>query len=213
MKKWLMLLLMGLLLFGVAGCGDDEPGETDDPNDEVELDPELPAEYAGMAEGDVFITSIGQSADLDTIWNLLSNVYDNDNEALEADVEMDALLEANQVEAGSVVLLVPGASSKGMGAAGTDQAAEENRAEAFAARAQAGEITIITMHTGGMQRRGVESDPLIEASMAESELTLITNGGNDDDFFSELAEEYDRPLYVYSGTAQLIPPLRTIFSR
>lgn len=213
MKKWLMVLLMGLFLFGVVGCKDDKPDDDDDPNDEIELDQELPAEFAGFAEGDIYITTIGQSADLDTVWNLLSNVYDNDNDALEAAVEKDVLLEANEVETGAVVVIVPGASSKGMGAAGTNQAQEENRADAFTARAEAGEITIIVMHTGGMQRRGVESDPLIEASMTESGLVLITNGGNEDDFFSDLAEENDLPLYVYSGAAQLIPPLRHIFSK
>jgi len=94
MKKWLMVLLMGLFLFGVVGCKDDEPADDDDPNDEIELDQELPAEFAGFAEGDIYITTIGQSADLDTVWNLLSNVYDNDNDALEAAIEKDVLLEA-----------------------------------------------------------------------------------------------------------------------
>jgi hypothetical protein len=215
MKKFIVLLIMGLFMFTIVACNNDDVDDPDNgDHEEDELNLVLAAEFENLiADRNVYLTTIGQSADLDTVWNLLQNIFDNDLAALEAVVSKVDLLGAETPEEGSLVLIVPGASSKGMGAAGTNQTQEENRANAFTARAVSKEIDIVIVHTGGMQRRGVESDPLITASSTSAMLMMIVNAGNTDRYFNNLSNTHDVPLYLYSGAANLIAPLRQLFNK
>jgi len=181
----------------------------------VNLNQPLAQEFENAIEGKhVYLTTIGQTADMDTVYNILEfYVYATAPTELAVDVTMDNLLMASEVPAGSIVIIVPGASSKGMGAAGTDQAAEQARAVAFSARAAAEEITVFVVHTGGSQRRGVESDPLITASSTSASLMLVIDTANSDGFFDGLAETYDTPVYYYSTATLLVPPFRQIFNK
>ncbi|MDD3957581.1 MAG: DUF6305 family protein [Candidatus Izemoplasmatales bacterium] len=174
----------------------------------------LPAEYSNMIEGrKVYLTTIGQTADIDTVFNIMLNIYGYDQDALEAVVTRNNMLTAASVEAGSLVIIVPGASSKGMGAAGTNQTIELQRASAFSSRAAAGEIDIVVVHTGGSVRRGVESDPLITASSTQAEFLLVVESANFDGFFDDIHTTYDVAVYLYSITAHLLPPFRQMFDK
>jgi hypothetical protein len=174
----------------------------------------LPAQYSNMIEGrNVYLTTIGQTADIDTVYNIMLNIYGYDQDALDAVVTRNNMLTAASVEPGSLVIIVPGASSKGMGAAGTNQTIEQQRATAFSSRAAAGEITVIVVHTGGNVRRGVESDPLITASSTQAEFLLVVESANFDGFFDDLGTTYDVAVYLYSITAHLLPPFRQMFDK
>jgi hypothetical protein len=180
----------------------------------VNLNQPLAAEFENVVEGKhVYLTTIGQTADMDTVFNIISMVYGTEFAELAAEVTMDNMLTAAEVPAGSIVIIVPGASSKGMGAAGTNQTLEQARAIAFSTRAAAEEITVFVVHTGGSQRRGVESDPLITASSTAASLLMVIDTANYDNFFDNLADTYDVPVYYYSAAVSLVPPFRQIFDK
>ncbi len=218
MKKLTMLLMATLFIFGLAACGGDDNGDDNgndngDNGNDVVLDQALEAAFEGIGtDRPVYLTTIGQTEDVDILWNVFGQVFDNTDERNET-VTRDSLLVAADVEAGALVLIAPGASSKGMGAAGVDQASEIARANAFTARAANEEITVILIHSGGMQRRGTLSDPMIEAVASEAALMLVLNSGNDDLFFNGLHDTLGAPLYLFSNNPSLVDPLKQLFDK
>lgn len=187
-----------------------KPEETGN-GDDVDL--VLPNNFNGLAnDKPVYITSIGQSGDLATLNTLLGHfVFGRENEAeFNAQVKNNSMLTAGEVPTGSIVILVPGASNKGLGAAGTNLANEKARAEAFNARAAAGEITVIVVHIGGEARRGSDTDPLITASVSDASIVMIEVSGNGDNFFTNLNLDN---LYVYSTAQKMTDPFKQVFDR
>lgn len=181
--------------------------------DEVNL--ELPEEFNNYAdEKKVYIISIGQSGDIGSISSILTFfVFGTDEQDELADkvvIESDKLITASEIPEGSIVILVPGASGKGLGAAGTNVAGEKARAEAFATRAKNGEIKVIVAHLGGEARRGHETDPLITASVDGASLVLVLEEGNSDGFFSALTNEH---VYYYETEEDFVAPFKQIFGK
>lgn len=160
----------------------------------------------------VYVTSIGQAGDLATVSTLLSRFVYTTEEAAEFEekVTVEAMLTANQVEEGSIVILVPGASDKGLGAAGTNLNNEKARAEAFNQRAKAGEITVIVVHNGGEPRRGESTDPLIHASVSDAAIVLVVETANFDGFFDNLENDF---VYLYASVQDLADPFKLIFGK
>lgn len=182
-------------------------GEVDD------VDGALPEEFNNLVEGKkVYVTSIGQAGELATMTTLLSRfVYSaEESDEFEQKVTIETMLAPNQVESGSIVILIPGASDKGLGAAGTNLTAEKNRADAFSQRAEDGEITIIVVHMGGEARRGESTDPLINASVSKASLVLVEEEGDFDDFFTNLENEF---VYFYPSAMDLAAPFKQIFNK
>ncbi len=219
MKRVLFGFMLLLVLFTAAACGDDEENGDDVGNgngngdEQLEVDINLDEAFNNLAEGkDVFMTNIGQNEETGIIWDVLESVF-GDTETRNATIERDALLEASDVPEGALVILVPGASSKGMGGAGVDQDDERVRAEGFGTRAQNGEITLVVIHSGGMTRRGTLSDPLIDAAIEHADLFMATTAGNDDEYLSDQAVLFDIPFYLYSSYPALIGPLSQIFGQ
>lgn len=177
------------------------------------VDSELPAKFNDLAKDKkVYLTSLGQAGDLSTLNTLLSRFVYNSAEASEYNekVKMVNILTAGEVEDGSIVVLVPGASTKGLGAAGTNLAAEKARAEAFAAKAKDGKITVIVAHIGGEARRGNDTDPLITAAVDGAALVLAVESGNFDGFFDGISND---DVYYFSQAAKLSEPFKQIFNK
>lgn len=211
MKKLLLTLSVFLLAFTLVACNDTKPNPDPNPDPTTDVDTPLPAEFVNILEGEtIYLTTIGQNADFETIYNVLLLIGVQENKIVKENllVASDARLTE-----GSHVILVPGASSKGMGAAGTNQTQEQNRALAFSTRAQNGELNVYMVHSGGAQRRGVESDPLITASSTHAALMLVVNSGNADNFFTNLNTTHGSPLYLYSAAANLTIPFRQLFNK
>lgn len=173
---------------------------------------QLPEAFNNAAEGKkVYLTTIGQGGELSTLQVILSRYVYGADEAAEYNSKFtqNATLKASDVEEGSIVILVPGASGKGLGAAGTNIPNERSRAEAFGARAEAGEITIYVVHLGGQSRRG-ESDTLITASVAHASLVMIEQEGNSDDFFTNMNLEN---FFEYAAAAAMVDSFKQIFNK
>lgn len=186
--------------------GGSEPGGTDPYGF-------LPEEFTNAAAGKkVYVASIGQSGELATINTLLSRFVYSAEEAAEFEqkVVIDAMLAANAAPNGSIVILIPAASGKGLGAAGTNLAAERARAQAFGARAAAGEIELYVVHIGGESRRGTDTDPLIEAAVEHASLVLVQTEGNSDGFFDNLGITN---LFLFESAMAMADPFKQIFNR
>ena len=209
MNKFKKLLTSVLLLGALTSCGGVETSGDTTPStpsqNVVEENRALDASLVGIAEGKTsYLTTVGQ-ADADIVNNVfkkagLGTAYTNNNK-----------LTASDVEDGSVVLLTLGASSKGLGAAGVDEAHEEARAAEFAAAAAQGKFTLILFHVGGTPRRGASSDPIIEAAFPGAAACLIVEGGNSDGFFTELSTENNVKLYSVSKTLDLVDYAKGLF--
>lgn len=189
MKKFKKLLTAALLLGALASCGQN-PTESTKPSDEPSENTvrELDAKLVNIAKDKkCYLTTTGQ-ADLDTVNNLFKLT------GTTALITKDALLDVANVEEGSVVFLTLGNSGKGLGAAGIDKNSEKARAEAFAAAAKEGKITLVLFHVGGTARRG-ESDEIIEVAFKGATACFITSDGNEDGFFNGLAKTNTVDLY------------------
>ena len=210
MKKFKKLLTAALLLGALASCG-ETPTESAKPSGEPSVEEstgirELDAKLAKIAEGKTcYLTTTGQ-ADLDTVNNLfkLSGVASS--------IQKEALLKASDVAEGSVVFLTLGNSGKGLGAAGIDKASEKERAEAFAAAAKDGKITLVLFHVGGTARRG-ESDEIIEVAFPGATACFITGDGNTDKFFDGLAATNDVDLYSVGDLFDMVDYVKGMFGK
>ncbi len=210
MTKFTKLLSTLLVLGALASCGEtpsasQEPQPSTPAQSEVVENGELDASLVGIAQNKtVYLTTVGQS---DT--NIVGNVL-NKSGATGA-YSLKAMLRANEVEEGSVVLLTLGSSSKGLGAAGVDEAHEKARAAEFAAAAKAGKITLILFHVGGTTRRGTSSDPIIEAAFPGSAACFVVAEGNTDKFFTNLASSNNVKLYSVEKTLGLVDYAKGLF--
>ncbi|MDP3176746.1 MAG: DUF6305 family protein [Spirochaetaceae bacterium] len=137
---------------------------------------------AAFADKPALITAIGQSADFEMIKVLMTRSG--------IPFVADSLVKAESLDGKSrTLLLVVGASSKGLGAAGISADAELARARALLARAKELGLSIITLHVGGTARRGALSDGFIEPCMAASDYAIVVEAGDQDGFFTKLAEK------------------------
>lgn len=210
MKHLKKLLTAALLLGALASCG-ETPTESAKPSVGTSVEEsteirELDAKLAKIAENKTcYLTTTGQ-ADLDTVNNLfkLSGVASL--------IQKDNLLEASNVAEGSVVFLTLGNSGKGLGAAGIDKASEKARAEAFAAAAKEGKITLILFHVGGTARRG-DSDEIIEVAFPGATACFITSDGNTDNFFTGLASTNSVDLYSVADLFGMVDYVKGMFGK
>ena len=102
------------------------------------------------------------------------------------------------------IIIVTGASLKGMGAAGVSMREELIRTEALIAEAKGQGLTIIGAHVEGMDRRaqgaatGDNSDEQsIDAVMPFSDVMVIRQDGNEDRRFTVLSEAEGIPLILF----------------
>lgn len=218
MKKFLMFVAVLLGGLTLVACNNDpkpDPTPNPTPDDEEKVDIALPEDFVNLV-GDrkVYLTTIGQNADVDTVYNLILSIYGEGNQAeAEQKVTKNNLLTAAEVEDGALVIVVPGASSKGMGAAGTNQSKEEGRGIALTAKAASGKIDLVLVHTGGSQRRGGESDPLISSVGTEAKLILVVGNANSDGFFTTMGKNNEVPVFYYSTAFKLVPPFKQLFNK
>lgn len=211
MKKLLALLPALLLVGTLASCGEPSstpvdsstPVEASTP-DETQLK-ELEAALVGVAKGKTaYLTTVGQADS-----NIVENIFKKAGAV--GSYTLEAMLDASEVEQGAVVFLTMGSSSKGLGAAGVDEAHEEARAKAFSDAAAAGDFTLILFHVGGTTRRGTSSDPIIEASFPNAAACFVVASGNEDGFFDSLASTNNVSLYEAAKSLDLVDYAKGLF--
>lgn len=118
------------------------------------------------------------------------------------------------------IIIVMGASLKGMGAAGISIDDELSRTSQLIEEAQSQGITIIGAHIEGMKRRaqgaavGDNTDELsIDAVAPKSDLLVIIKEGNADGRFTKIANEKNIPMIEAEKTLDLLSEFKKLFTR
>lgn len=160
----------------------------------------------GTAEGPIVVTTCGQSPGALMAHQLCGQV------GLES--EKVDLLEADYLKENdfNTVIITMGTSGKGMGAAGTDMQDEVDRINAVIEEAHNQNMTIIGAHIEGEARRVDENDEKsIKTVAPKSDIIIVREDSNKDNYFTDLGEEKDIPVYVIEKTLELKEPLKEIF--
>ena len=196
-----LILVFALILGGCGNEGTKVPPANGDVNDDM-------APIAGL-EGPIarepsFLTSVGQSADVQMVKTLL------DRAELEHEFAPVGRTEelTDQYE---TLILVIGGSSKGLGAAGIQPEEEMSRATALVDRALELGLVIITLHVGGEARRGELSDPFITNIAPAADYLIVVDEGNEDGLFTRIAADNGIPMDIVASIAGAGEPLEAAF--
>jgi len=159
---------------------------------------------APIAAKPAFVTTVGQSADIEMVKVLLdrSGVPHKDNAQAKA---------GDLAPSGAKTLVVVlGGSTKGLGAAGISADAEVDRARALLAEAKKLGMTIIGLHVGGEARRGQLSDRFIQAAAASCQYLIVVADGDKDGLFTKLAGTAI-PMDKVERMSKAVEPLQRAF--
>ena len=226
MKKIIAMLLALLFVTALAACGsktaETAPAATQAPAAEQKqetytssqgtvdgFDPNQKTEFAmntsesvrtfnigevdpSLFEAPVLVTSFGQSADTSMMDAIMkrSGVKDYAFNALATDADIKNY---------KTVIIVCGASSKGLGAAGISEADETARAEKIMAAINETNPAVIMCHLGGSMRRGVLSDKLTDMVLEVAKYMVVVEDANFDGKFTAVAQEKNIPLtYLFA---------------
>lgn len=158
---------------------------------------------AQVFEQPVLISSAGQSADVKLV-KLLA-----DKEKLDATTL--PMAGSEDLENAKTLVIVPGFSSKGLGAAGISQEEEMKRIQALINSALEKNIPIILIHIGGSARRQGQSDAFNALVAENAKHMIVVAQGNDDNFFSDIATEKQIPIEVVDKISDVAGPLGELF--
>jgi len=159
---------------------------------------------APIASKPAFLTTVGQSADIEMVKVLLDrgSVPHKDNPQAKA---------GDLAPSGAKTLVVVlGGSTKGLGAAGISADAEIERARALFAEAKKLGMTVIGVHVGGEARRGQLSDRFIQAAVPACQYLIVVADGDKDGFITRLAGGAI-PLDKVDRISKAVEPLQKAF--
>jgi hypothetical protein len=158
-----------------------------------------------IASKPAFLTSAGQSADIEMVKVLLDRA--------KIEYKADALAKSGALKAaGAKTLLVAiGGSSKGLGAAGVSQDVELARVKDLVAEAKKLGLKVIGVHVGGEARRGELSDGFIEAIVPLCDYVIVVAEGNKDGLFTKLCGQAKITLDSVDKISKVGDPLLKAF--
>lgn len=143
-------------------------------------------------EQPILLTSAGQSPDVLMIRVLLQRA------GIEATT--DELATASALDGVRTLILALGGSQKGLGAAGTDPEDELKRIDELLQAAEDNGVLVIGVHIGGEGRRGPLSERFIEPTVSRVDYLIVTDEGNRDGYFNEVAQQLDIGLTTIENT-------------
>lgn len=160
---------------------------------------------AGMAEGTILLTSVGQSADVNVVQTLLKKC--------EIECDLNAVVTADGLSSYNTLVLAIGGSSKGLGAAGIDENQEIERVKSVIAKAEEQGMKIVALHIGGSARRGTLSDKFIPDALNAADAAIIVSEGDSDGLMKGILTAGNIPSVFVENQIGAIEPLKTIFGK
>jgi hypothetical protein len=154
-------------------------------------------------EQPVLISSAGQSADVKLVKMLAQR------EGLNATTVLMA--KSSDLNSIKTLIIVPGFSSKGLGAAGVSQQEEFDRVQALVKSANDLKIPIVMLHIGGNARRKGQSDSFNKLVAENSKYMIVVRQGDEDGFFTTISKEKNIPLILVDKIAETEVPLGNLF--
>ncbi|CEM60369.1 hypothetical protein DWQ65_06765 [Treponema phagedenis] len=205
MKKNLRVIMVLALMIFVAGCSkSDQSGQQGDQNQSASAGlAEMKGLSQPIAEQPALLTTVGQSADVAMVKAMLDNIG--------IKYTMNNMAKKGELGDAKTLVLAIGGSSKGLGAAGIDSAAELVRVKGLIEDAVSKNLTIIALHIGGEARRGELSDQFIEPSFAHANYAIVVAKGDADNKMKNLAAQKNIPIDVIETMTDTIGHLKAAF--
>jgi hypothetical protein len=160
-------------------------------------------EAKAVFEQPALITSAGQSAD-----GLQASVLAKKAE-LKADLAKFAV--GKDLENHKTLILVLGASMKGLGAAGLDTNKEKERIVQLLAEAKKKNVPVLCLHIGGEARRGQLTDEMIGEYLPSAQIAIVVKSGNKDGIFTKICKNKNIPLIEVDKILDVVGPLKAAF--
>jgi Domain of unknown function (DUF6305) len=184
----------------------------------------------------VITTTAGQSADIITLNILVEEAgikYDYcdvpDAEILSAGVGMgtataaagfhiESYTDTDQFPIGTpfkTLIVVIGASLKGMGASGLTIQDEVARTQEVLTYCQENEIFVVAVHIGGFAARGAsegDNEVMIDAVALYADYIIVAAEGNEDGRFTAIAQERNIPITEIEYTLNLVETIAQAFA-
>ena len=154
-------------------------------------------------EQPVLISSAGQSADVKLVKMLAQRQGLNATTVLMA--------KPADLTGFKTLIIVPGFSSKGLGAAGISQQEELERVQSLIKSANDLKIPIVMLHIGGNARRKGQSDAFNKLVADNSKFMLVVRQGDEDGFFTAISKAKTIPLTLVDKIAETEKPLGILF--
>ena len=154
-------------------------------------------------EQPILISSAGQSADVKLVKMLAERQKLNSNTVLMAKPE--------DLTGIKTLIIVPGFSSKGLGAAGVSQQEEFERVQALVKSANDMKIPIVMVHIGGNARRKGQSDSFNQLVADNSKFMIVVKQGDEDGFFTAISKGKKIPLTLVEKIAETEVPIGNLF--
>lgn len=203
MKKFLALLLAGVMALSLVACGESETPPASSNSGDSQSSGEAAGLTEAFAEYPALVTSGGQSADYQMIATVMSKQemeFTTNNLATSADLG-DA----------KTLIVVIGGSSKGLGAAGIDADGELARLNELMSAAKDAGVSIIAMHTGGEARRGDLSDKFISPVFDMADYAIVVAAGDSDGLMAGLCADKGIPMDTIDSISDVVSVLPAAF--
>jgi hypothetical protein len=169
---------------------------------------------APKAQPPVLVTSCGQSPGPLKLTVFLKRL------GIEHDYKSDATEKDLASKKYRTLIIVTGASLKGMGAAGVSMKDELARTAAIIDAAKKGGVLLIGAHIEGMARRsqGAEAgdnsdEQSIDAVCPRAQALLVRKDGDADGRFTAIAKKQNIPIITFEKNLEIEGVLKTLFGR
>jgi hypothetical protein len=155
-------------------------------------------------EQPVLISSAGQSADVKLVQMLVQRQ--------KLDSKTVLMATPDDLKGVKTLIIVPGFSSKGLGAAGVSQQQELDRVKSLINSANSLKIPIILVHIGGNARRQGQSDAFNKLVGENSKHMIVVRQGDEDGFFTQISKNLKLPLVLVDKISETEAPIGVLFN-
>ncbi|MEW5900725.1 MAG: DUF6305 family protein [Acidobacteriota bacterium] len=160
-------------------------------------------EETGLFEQPLLITSAGQNAEVQVAAVLAKRAG--------LSYRLSKLATPQDLEGMKTLVLVLGASLKGLGAAGLDMDKERTRVNALIAEARKRSLPLLCLHLGGDARRGRQTDDLVAEILPLARMAIVVKSGNADGIFTRICNDKSIPIVEVEKAADALAPLKRAF--